>query len=151
MVPVIVTATAMDGETKVRDLLYVVQELDSTFVSRDALVKLRSVSSYFPQPPPLRTFGEVASIRRTATDTTVDMPCSQQGSMSGPTAACWCPVRETAPEPPAFPCPAKEENKGKLEQFLKEFYKASYFNIIRPSLLCMDGLCGSTIKRTKCQ
>ena len=147
MVPVIVTATAMDGETKVRDLLYVVQELDSTFVSRDALVKLGSVSSYFPQPPPLRTFGEVASIRRTATDTTVDMPCSQQGSMSGPTAACWCPVRQTAP----FPCPAKEENKGKLEQFLKEFYKASYFNIIRPSLLCMDGLCGSTIKRTKCQ
>ena len=42
-------------------------------------------------------------------------------------ANCGCPLREEAPEPPAMPVPATEENREMLEIFSRHL-KASMFN-----------------------
>ena len=48
--PIFISTHAVDGVTEVivRDLMYIVEEIDTTFISRDALVDMGSVNVFFP-------------------------------------------------------------------------------------------------------
>ena len=70
----------------VRDLMYVVEELKHTYISRDALEGLGSVNKYFPLPPPRRFQGKVMSIRGTSSAMVEDKPCIQSDNRVGPKA-----------------------------------------------------------------
>ena len=63
-VPILLEVMSVDGSTPVviRDLMYVVEEVRHTYISRDALEGLGSVNKYFPLPPPRRFQGSFASI-----------------------------------------------------------------------------------------
>jgi hypothetical protein len=108
--------------------MYLVEELIHTFVSRDALVDLGSVNSFFPNFPIPNSYGYVAGVRGTSTDTVREEPCQKPSKFSGKLAECGCPVRVTAPAPPEMPFPATEENKDRLRKFLEDYYKSSTFN-----------------------
>ena len=129
-VPVMLEVMSVDGSTPVmiRDLMYVVEELKHTYISRDALEGLGSVNKYFPLPPPRRFRGSIAAIRGTSSAMVEDKPCIQSGNLDGPRAECGCPVRTEAPDVPPIPFPPTEENRERLEAFLKEKYRSSTFN-----------------------
>ena len=60
VVPVIISVKCGDGGTATtRDLLYIVEELSSVFISRDALSSLGIISKEFPQVHSNRSFGYV--------------------------------------------------------------------------------------------
>ena len=67
-VPILLEVMSVDGSTPImiRDLMYVVEEIRHTYISRDALEGLGSVNKYFPLPPPRRFQGSIASIRGTS-------------------------------------------------------------------------------------
>ena len=136
-VPVLITAKTVDGGQPVttRDLLYIVEKLTFMFLSRDALVNLGSISMSFPSIPNPRSYGWVAGVQQGSNaDTVIEQPCLKPDKFEGELADCGCPMRAAAPEPPAMPFPANEENKGKLKQFLVDTYRASTFN---PCQRCM--------------
>ena len=130
-VPVVISTKSVDKETVVKErvLIYVVKELQSIFLSsRDTLVEMNIISPYFPLPPPRRKYGDVAGLKGTSTDTIAEEECLPAKNLSGVKAKCGCPIRTSAPAPPKLPFPATEENRGKLETFLAEYYSSSPFN-----------------------
>ena len=62
-------------------------------------------------------------------------------SWSSLSAPCTCPRRQIPPSPPtSLPFPATEENREKLEQFLRDYYRSSTFNTCEHQpLLMMQG------------
>jgi hypothetical protein len=125
-VPVIISVKCGDGGTATtRDLLYIVEELSSVFVSRDALSNLGIVIREFPKVDTSMSLGWVQG---SSEDTAIEQPCIKPDNFTGETADCECPVRELPPEPPTMPFPATEENKEKMKQFLGKRYRASTFN-----------------------
>ena len=68
VVPVEIETMSADMETRVKThtILYVVEELKSTFISKDTLTELGCIPSYFPMPPPRRDYARVNSVRGTA-------------------------------------------------------------------------------------
>merc|ERR1711940_54043 len=44
------------------------------------------------------------------------------------TLPCGCPVRSAPPEAISLPCPATEENRGRLKEFLVSSFRSSTFN-----------------------
>ena len=100
-VPVIISVKCGDGGTvTTRDLLYIVEELSSVFVSRDALSNLGIVSREFLKVESNMSLGWVAGVQGSCADTTIDQPCIKPDNFKGETADCGCPVRELPPEPP---------------------------------------------------
>ena len=102
-------------ETK--QLLYIGEELGKLYVSREALQALGSIPSCFPQVPAQQlsvieyTEDLIAKIAELETK-----------------APCGCPVRSAPPEVISLPCPATEENRGRLKEFLVSSFKSSTFN-----------------------
>ena len=125
---------SVDKETVVKErlLIYVFKELQSIFLSKDTLVEMRIIPPYFPLPSPLRgatrSYGNLAGLKGTSTDTIAEEECLMAKKLSGVKEECGCPIRTTAPAPPKLPFPATEENRGNLEMFLEEYYSSSTFN-----------------------
>ncbi len=111
-----------DGNVvETRQMVYVTDNSDKLFLSKEACMALGMISSNFPM------IGEVSgtdeSIDSTR-DTSPPVPIE-----SHPTVECECPKRSTPPPIPSeLPYPPTEENRGKLEQYLLDRYKSSTFN-----------------------
>ena len=133
-VPVIISVQCEDGGTATtRDLLYIVEELSSVFISRDALSNLGIISKELPKVHSSTSLGWVAGVQGSSADTAIEQPCIKPDNFTGETADCGCPARERPPEPPTMPFPATKENKEKMKQFLVERYRASKFNTCNTS------------------
>ena len=70
LVPVIIGTMSADKETVVKEkfMFYVVKELQSIFLSKDTLVDMRIIPTYFPLPSPRRSYGTLAGLKGTSTD-----------------------------------------------------------------------------------
>jgi hypothetical protein len=125
-VPVIISVQCEDGGTATtRDLLYIMEELSSVFISRDALSNLGIIGKEFPKVHSSMSLSWVAGVQGSSADTAIEQNSIKPDHFIGETADCGCSVRELPPEPPTMPFPATEENKEKLKQFLVEGYRAS--------------------------
>ena len=103
-----------------RQLVYFSYAAKRLFLSKNACTTLGLISSSFP------TIGESLA----ANDDT--------GPQSAITQGCHCPKRTPPPPPPqTLPYPATEENRGKLEQYLLDYYKTSTFNVCEHQILPM--------------
>ena len=87
------------GKAKTRDLLYVVEELSSVFISREALSNLGISRKEFPKVPSNSSFGWVAGVQGSSADTAIDQTCIKPNNFSGETADCGCPLRVLPPKP----------------------------------------------------
>jgi hypothetical protein len=105
-----------------RQIVYVTDNSNKFFMSREACVALGMITKNFP------TIGEVAGSSNdaaNATEDTVSRACSKNGT----NIECKCPRRTLPPPIPSkLPYPATEENRGKLEEYLRDLYKARTFN-----------------------
>ena len=100
-----------------KQLLHFVQELSGLFISKLCLQDLGSISSTFPMPP---YSGETAAGVE---------PLFGEAACGVELAACGCPVRERAPDPPPLPLDPVPENINKLKDFLLDYYGKSTFNL----------------------
>ena len=128
-VPVNISAVCENGGTvPTKEILYVVEELTSVFLSKDALSNMGIIPKDFPRVKMDTSFGWVAGVQGTSADTAIEKPCISPINYTGKIADCGCPMREQPPEPPTLPFAATDENKDKLRQFLVDMYRASTFN-----------------------
>ena len=98
--------TKEDKTIETRQIVYVTDSTSKIFLSREACVTLGIISQKFP------TIGEST--------------CSIGPSVN---TLCPCPKREQPPPPPKHPpFPATMENRGRLQQYLLDYYKSSTFN-----------------------
>ena len=111
VIPILISS-AHNDELQVRELLYIVKELRSTFISRDALIDLGSIPKTFPLPG---TTAEIASMEGMSED-------------ESDVAECGCLRRTVAPDPPVLDFPATEENRDKMKNLLLKHYASSTFN-----------------------
>ena len=111
LVPVIIGTMSADKETVVKEkvMFYVVKELQSIFLSKDTLVDIRIIPTYFPLPSPHRSYGTLAGLKGTSTDTIAEEECIPAKNSSGAKADCGCLVQTTAPAPPKLPFPATKK------------------------------------------
>ena len=94
-----------------RQVVYISRNTHGIYLSERALRDLGAVAGCFPAPATSVTAGASAS-----------QP--QEGC-----APCGCPKRSAVPElPTAIPYPATEENREKLEQWMRSHFAASAFN-----------------------
>lgn len=104
-----------------RQITYVTDNSEKLFLSREACIALGMITEAFP------TIGETVNM------VTAELANSEHNthtnSDSGLTADCDCPKSQAPPPCPIEPpFPATEENRGKLEQYLLDYYKSSTFN-----------------------
>ena len=101
-------------EQSTRQMVYVTDNTDKLFLSREACVDLGIISDTFP------TMGEVEETKANPIGTT-DATTPRQG--------CQCPRRTKPPPiPTSLPFPATEANREKLQQYLLDYYGPSTFN-----------------------
>ena len=101
-----------------RQLTYVTDNSNKFFISKEACIALGIVSKKFPD------IGE-------ATDAVESKGEDPDNPSTGPALAnpCHCPKRQLPPQrPQQLPFPATSANRGKLKEFLLDFYKSSTFN-----------------------
>ena len=128
-VPVNISAVCENvGTVTTKQILYIVEELTSVFLSKDALSDMGIITKDFPRVKVNTSHGWVAGVQGTSADTAIEKPCISPTNYTGKIADCGCPVREQPPEPPSLPFAATEENKDKLRQFLVDQYRSSTFN-----------------------
>ena len=108
VVPVLITA-GKDHTTASRELLYIVKDLKSTFISKDALINLGSVSRKFPRPDKSSEAVQISEIQDKI-------------------AECGCLRRTDTPDPPVLDFPPTDENKQRLKELLLHHYASSTFN-----------------------
>ena len=88
-VPVIISVQCEDGGTATtRDLLYIVEELSSVFISRDALSNLGIISKEFPKVHSSMSLGWVAGVQGSSADTAIEQPCIMPDNFTEETADC---------------------------------------------------------------
>ena len=70
LVPLIIGTMSADKETVVKEkvMFYVVKELQSIFLSKDTLVDMRIIPTYFPLLSPRRSYKTLAGLKGTSTD-----------------------------------------------------------------------------------
>ena len=128
-IPVDISVVCVDGSTvATKEILYIVAELTSVFISREALSNMGIIPREFPRVKADISYGLVAGVQGSCADTATDKPCISPMNYRGNVAECGCPVREQPPEPPGLPFEATEGNRNKLRQFLIDKYRASTFN-----------------------
>ena len=102
-------------------LVYFTPSTSRLFLSKQACISLGLISSKFP------TIGEAMEVNNT-------MPKPE----SGITRDCQCPRRTLPPPlPKSMPFAATEDNCGKLEKYLLNYYKSSTFNVCEHQTLPM--------------
>ena len=101
------SGTAKSGKrVETRQILYVTDNADKLFISREACISLGMISKNFP------SIGEAASLITSSKE-----------------AICDCPRRTPPPPRPANPpCPPTEENIPRIKQYLMDYYRSSTFN-----------------------
>lgn len=110
-----------DHPMETRQIVYVTDSSDRIFLSREACVELGMISKTFP------TIGEVhhTSTIQSGPQDLADTMTSDNGI----TAPCKCPKRiKPPPLPTKLPFPANPTNRGKLQAYLKKYYRDSTFN-----------------------
>ena len=98
-----------NNDKEARELLYIVKDFKSTFISKDALVELGAISKNFPNP--------AESLR-------VDQIVKSGDKY----AECGCLRRTATPDPPNLDISPTKENKELLKNLLLEHYSSSTFN-----------------------
>ena len=113
------------SERCTRQIVYVTNKTDKLFLSREACTDLEIISPNFPTMD--KSEGTVGVNVAAAT-----LPPPQE---------CHCPKRtEPPPLPTSLPYPATEANRGKLQQYLLDYYRPSTFNTCEHQTLpLMDG------------
>ena len=110
-VPVNVSIMNRSDHTS-KQLLHIVSELKSVFVSKCCLMDLGVISPDFPMPPSLHDI--------------VDALDELQEQSRAP---CGCLTRSKTPDPPELPFEPTEENIPKLKQFIVDYYASSTMNM----------------------
>ena len=96
-----------------RQVVYISRNTHGIYLSERALRDLGAVTDCFPAA----TASSAAAMATSAAASTEDC------------APCGCPKRSSVPEPPTgIPYPATEENRDKLEQWIRNHFAASAFN-----------------------
>jgi len=122
-----------DGNTlETRQITYVTDTSDKFFLSREACISLGMITDTFPTVGEMDTHDIAAHSTSDVNDPTND---------SGLTSDCDCPRREKPPEIPSkLPFEPTTANRERLQEFLKERYRASTFNTCEHQPLpMMDG------------
>lgn len=103
---------------------------DKLFLSREACTDLGIISQQFPT---VNKAGETSFHNSISSATTATTATPQQ--------ECHCPKRTKPPPiPTSLPYPATEANRGKLQQYLPDYYSSSIFNTCEhQTLLLMEG------------
>ena len=102
-------------ERSTRQMVYVTDNTDKLFLSREACVDLGIIPNTFP------TIGEAEETESANSIGTTDASLPQQ--------ECQCPKRTKPPPiPTSLPFPATEANREKLQQHLLDYYASSTFN-----------------------
>ncbi|MCG8044423.1 MAG: reverse transcriptase family protein, partial [Candidatus Thiodiazotropha endolucinida] len=106
-----ISSTDNTGHTvETRQMTYVTDSTDKLFLSREACVALGIISESFPQVHAINTYNTANVHDHIA-------------------APCGCPVRRPPPPLPSdLPFPASDTNRGKLQEYLLDYYKSSTFN-----------------------
>ena len=103
-------------ERTTRHMVYVTDNIDKLFLSREACVDLGIIPNTFP------AMNEAEGTNPANAINTTDTPLPQQ--------ECRCPKRTKPPPiPTSLPYPATEANREKLQQYLLDYYSSSTFNI----------------------
>ena len=103
------------GEQSTRQMVYVTDNTDKLFLSREACVDLGIIPKAFP------TINDTEDAKSTNSIDTTDNSTSQE--------ECQCPRRTKPPPiPTSLPFPATEANREKLQQYLLDYYSSSTFN-----------------------
>ena len=101
-------------EWSTRQMIYVTNNTDKLFLSREACIDLSIIPNTFPTVDQAEGTNPANSIG--ATDT------------SPPQQECQCPKRTKPPPiPTSLPYPATEANREKLQQYLLDYYSFSTF------------------------
>ena len=103
-----------------KEMVYIVKELQTVFLSRHALIGLGCIPESFPRP------SEVASAEKTTSESAIAAEIC--GVAEGGRAPCGCLLRSETPAPPVTGIPMTEENIPRLRQLLMEHYASSTFN-----------------------
>lgn len=104
-----------------RQLVYFTPATNRLFLSRLACTSLGLISKNFP------SIGETLGINNIL-----------RTPESAITKQCQCPKRTMPPPPPkTLPYSATEQNRGKLEEYLLNYYKSSTFNVCEHQTLPM--------------
>ena len=124
-----ISGTCPSGETlQTRQIVYFTDSSDRLFLSKQACIALGMIPSTFP------TIGEIHRPKDDRTDSSSTTPVPDPDTAYH----CECPRRLVPPPPPkSLPFPATEENRGRLEEWLLEYYKSSTFNVCEHQLLPM--------------
>ena len=113
-----VNITVRDGpHHDSKQLLHIVEELNTLFIGRGCLQDLGIISSSFPLPQ------EDLIVQA------LDHHASPVEEPNHRLAPCGCPRRTPVPDPPDIPFEPKEENVPKLKQYLIDYYSTSTMNL----------------------
>ena len=111
----ILRLSGKNNKQSTRQMVYVTDNTDKLFLSREACVDLEIIPETFP------TMGEAEETKSTNSISTTDTPLTQQ--------ECQCHRRTKPPPiPTSLPFPATEANREKLQQYLLDYYGSSTFN-----------------------
>ena len=104
-----------------RQIVYITGSTDKFFLSLETCKDLGLIPDSFPSAAPVMTESSTSG-----TDTSLEEE------------RCNCPPRQAPPSlPNSLPFPATEENRGKLEQWLLDYYRSSTFNVCEHQTLPM--------------
>ena len=120
----------MDGqERQTRQIVYVTDDTNNAYLSREGCVALGLISDSFPK------IGEAGGLHHTGNST------PEGGQADHVDGECQCPTRQRPPaRPERLPFPGTEENRERLQQWLIEHYRSSTFNTCEHQTLpMMDG------------
>ena len=109
-------------ERSTRQMIYVTDNTDKLFLSREACVNLQIIPNTLP------TIGEAEETESANSIGTTDGSLPQQ--------KCQCPKwTKPPPIPTSLPFPATEVNRVKLQQYLLDHYASSMFNTCKHQAL----------------
>ena len=125
--PVIITGLDELGkERETKQLAYIAENVERIFLSKEACRELGIISKEFPligaHQPGNKAINEEASVNKVEIHDFKLCPGVSDDK-------CNCPIRELPPEPPLkCPFPPTVSNISKLENWIRETYRASSFN-----------------------
>ena len=130
------------GMLETRQLMYITDDSDTVFLSREACKELGMVSEQFPtigkKPIYLHTH---ISARSAITHDTTDSPIPP----------CKCPETNAPSKPTQLVYPANEANRQHLPQWLQNYYASSTFNTCEHQPLpLMDTLPLTLMVKSRC-
>ena len=115
-----ISGTDTDGiYHSTRQMTYITNHTENFYLSRAACTDLGIISQKFP------SIGEASTEVAQAVSSPETTPQPQDTKL----APCGCPERRAPPPVPDLPFPATEENRHRLEEYIKNYYKSSTFNI----------------------